>query len=272
MVPTLSIIGMVVTLLLAMAFPIILGAWYKNKSDYAIKALLVGAGVFLVFQLLTRIPLLQYLQTLPQVRQFSQEAFFLYALLLSLSAGLFEEIGRWLGFRFLLRDKLEYKNGIAFGIGHGGLESVVIVGFSAINNLVYSFLINTGRFDETVRGAVPEAAADQIVEVLTTTSPATFFAGGIERFLTIIIHIALSLIVMYSVKRRKVSLLFQAIVIHTALNVAALTANRVSLLLAEVIVGAFAAVAVVYILRSGREEKSMNGSVPKERKRDDLRQ
>lgn len=246
---------MVVTLLLSLAFPIILGAWYKKKSDYAMKALLVGVGVFLVFQLLTRLPLIQFLHSLPQIRQFSEQAFFLYALLLSLSAGLFEEIGRWLGFRFLLKDKLEYKNGVAFGIGHGGLESIVLVGFAAINNLVYSFLINTGRFDSAVRGAVPEATADRIMEVLTTTPPATFFAGGIERFFTIIIQIALSLIVMYSVKRRKLSLLFQAIVIHTALNVAALTANRVSLLLAEVIVGAFAVVAVVYILRSRKEEK-----------------
>lgn len=259
MVSTFSIVGMVFTLLLSMAFPIILALWYKQKSNYAVKAVLVGVGVFLVFQVFTRIPLLSLLHTQPRVKDFADQAFFLYALLLSLSAGLFEEIGRYLGFRFLLRDKLQHKNGIAYGIGHGGIEAIALVGFAAVNNLVYAFLINTGRFEETVRGTVPDATADRIFEQLTTLSPWMFFAGGIERFFTLIIQIALSLIVMYSVKKKKISLLIQAIVIHTALNVSALTAGKVSLLFSEIVVGVFAVVAFVYILRSRNEDTPEQG-------------
>ena len=45
-----------------------------------------------------------------------------YALFLGFTAGLFEEVGRYLAFTTILKKRLDWKNAVAFGIGHGGIE------------------------------------------------------------------------------------------------------------------------------------------------------
>ena len=39
---------------------------------------------------------------------------------------------------------------VGAGLGHGGIEAIVIVGMTYINNLLYSAMINTGAFDTMV--------------------------------------------------------------------------------------------------------------------------
>src|SRR5699024_12503314 len=70
-----------------------------------------------------------------------------YAIYASLAAGVFEEIGRFIGFRFLLKKFRSWKDGIAYGIGHGGIESMLVVGMIALSDIVLSFLIYFGVFD-----------------------------------------------------------------------------------------------------------------------------
>src|SRR5699024_11615386 len=70
-----------------------------------------------------------------------------YAIYASLGAGVFEERGRFIGFRFLLKKFCGWKDGIAYGIGHGGIESMLVVGMIASSNIVLAFLINFGVFD-----------------------------------------------------------------------------------------------------------------------------
>jgi uncharacterized membrane protein YhfC len=38
----------------------------------------------------------------------------------------------------LLKNKLSWQNGIAFGIGHGGIEALVFVGSAYVNNIVFN--------------------------------------------------------------------------------------------------------------------------------------
>ena len=61
MVSSLSIACMFITLLIVFLFPIGLLIYMYRKERIALKAVLVGAIVFVVFQLLTRIPLLSAL-------------------------------------------------------------------------------------------------------------------------------------------------------------------------------------------------------------------
>ena len=87
----------VINLLLSMSLPLGLAFLLVFRDKRRAKALLLGIITFLIFQVFTRIPLLQLV--LPnQVWYilFTYEHPLLYLFLLSLSAGLFEEIGRYL--------------------------------------------------------------------------------------------------------------------------------------------------------------------------------
>jgi len=215
---------MVISLVLIVLFPLGLAIFMYRRYRISWLAVLVGALVFLVAQVLTRIPLLSALGQMPWYQQIAQNTF-LVALFLSFTAGLFEEVGRWLGFRFLLKGRWETKNGIAYGIGHGGFEAIFLIGLSYINNLVISTLINSGQY-ETLIAPLAGAMADEIRNQLVNTPSVHFLVGGLERVMAIILHIALSLVVLNAVRQRRPILVLYAILAHGIANLGAVMLNQ----------------------------------------------
>lgn len=248
MVSPASLAGMVFTLLVCFLVPIGLTVYFYKKEKIWLRAIFVGALAFSVTQLLTRIPILQWLGTQEWYVQMSQNTLFL-ALFLSLTAGLFEETGRLIGFKYLLKNRLEWKNGIAYGIGHGGFEAIVIVGLTSINNLVLSSLINSGQIN-TLESSVSPDALTFAVNQLTTTSPGMFAAAGLERIMVITIHIALSLIVLYGVMNRKNIYWLYAVLLHTLVNIPAVLLRSYGLWVIEGILFIMFVLALVFIVRS----------------------
>lgn len=237
-----SIIFISISLLLSVIFPLVVAIVVHRRLRFAWKSVLVGTLVFLVFQILTRIPLLGYLQQNLWYQAFSATYPLIAGFLLALSAGLFEEIGRYVGFKLFLRKHLDWKGGIAYGIGHGGLESL-FVGTTFLNYLIYSIMINTGK--------APPQLPKSVISVLVDTAPPMFLVGGIERVLAFLIQIGLSLVVLYGVKSRKSGFVLLAIVIHTLIDFGGVMLAR-NTLVAEVCVGVFAAASIVWVLKSKR--------------------
>ncbi|RQD75185.1 MAG: YhfC family intramembrane metalloprotease [Candidatus Syntrophonatronum acetioxidans] len=251
MVSALSIVFMVFTLLICFALPLGLVYYFYRKEGISLVAVLVGALVFVVSQMLLRIPLLQYLSGMPWYQQLAGNLL-LIALLLSVTAGLFEEVGRFLGFKYLLRRHLSWKNGIAFGIGHGGIEAIILVGLTYINNIVYSLMINRGTFDQMIAPQLGPQMADYIKDQLINTSPDMFAAAGLERAFTIVIHIALSLVVLLAVTKGKPIFLLYAILLHTLINFPAVIIPGLgySIWFAEIYVMLLALAGYIFIIRS----------------------
>src|SRR5690606_30347694 len=139
-----------------------------------------------------------------------------------LSAGVFEEIGRYLAFRFPLRRDLSWQNGVAYGLGHGGIEAIVLVGITYINNIVISLMINTGQFENLIGPGLDAATAALIKDQLINTPPIYFLIGGLERFFTLFIQVGLSLVVLYGVITRQIRYLIYAVLLHTLVNAPAI--------------------------------------------------
>ena len=49
--------------------------------------------------------------------------------------------------------------GIAYGVGHGGVEMLIVFGITMIGNLALSAMINTGQTDALFASAPEESAA-----------------------------------------------------------------------------------------------------------------
>ena len=45
-----------------------------------------------------------------------------------LMAGVFEETGRYVSFKWFLKKETRIQDGLSYGIGHGGIEAMLIVG------------------------------------------------------------------------------------------------------------------------------------------------
>ena len=241
------------TLVLSLVFPMALAVWFYLRQRYAVSALVVGAAMMTLSQFVIRIPLLQAASTSTWLKSLASNTL-AYALFLGLTAGLFEGVARYVGFRFLLKNRLEWKNGVAYGIGHGGIESILLIGLTYINNLAFSLMINAGTFDARVAQALPPGTAQYIKNALVNTPPWTFLLAGIERVLALVIQIALALVVLYSVTTKRPVYLLYAILLHALVDTPAVILSRsgVNPLVIEAYVLVLAVAGFVFIMRSRR--------------------
>ncbi len=175
----------------------------------------------------------------------------LYGLYGGAMAGLFEETGRFIAFRTILRKQQENNaNALMYGAGHGGMEAFILLGITSVNNIVYSVLINTGK-TEVLTAAVTGEVLEQVegaVRTLIATPSWHFLLGGLERVLAVILQISFSVLVWFAAKRKSRGYLYPfAILLHLAADAgtAVLAGKGVSPLLIEVLVAGFAAVSVL---------------------------
>lgn len=162
MVSTTSIICMIFTALFTIFMPIVVAIVFYKKTKFKWRFFFAGAVVFTVMQIFIRVPILQ--SVLPQMQWYKNmtENVWIYAIFLGLTAGIFEEVGRYIAFKTVLRKHLNWKNGVAFGIGHGGIESILIVGLSYISNLIMAFMINNGLFDTLIGPTMSQELITQL--------------------------------------------------------------------------------------------------------------
>ena len=177
-----------------------------RKRKTAGKAFAWGAAAFVVSQLLIRIPLLQLV--LPNFSWFAVMQLYpwRYGLFLGLTAGLAEETARWIAFRCFLKGRDSLEHGLAFGLGHGGIEAMLLVG---VNFLVILVLVLAGQ------GSLFPLEAGGV------------FLGGVERLYACAFHVGASLLVMYGIRRgRQVLWLGIAILLHTLMDAAIVILGR----------------------------------------------
>jgi uncharacterized membrane protein YhfC len=188
----------------------------------------------------------------------------LYGIFLGLTAGLFEEGGRYLGYRTLLRKRSRWIDGFAFGVGHGGIEAITLVGMTNINSLVYALMINNGQFNQ-LAGQMPADTAKQVLAQLTTLQPLDAYLGGIERIFALIIQIALSLLVLLAVRNRKLYLAGLAVLAHMLVDAPIVILPEVfgaDIYQIEISLAAVAVLALVFIIASRRAFRKPPANMP----------
>ncbi|MFA0815310.1 MAG: YhfC family glutamic-type intramembrane protease [Anaerofustis sp.] len=224
--------GTVFTVIVALLAPIGAGIWIAVRHRTYTRALLFGVLTFTVFQILLRIPLLQYV--LPKMDWFLimtsvMPAF--TAAFYGVTASLFEEFGRWLVMKLALKQHTSYFDGIAFGVGHGGIEAILLVGINALVLLFY-----------------PSALV----------SSASMFAGGLERIFTIVCHVAWSVMVIKSIREKKPLWLILPLILHAALDTGALLASMAgaTVWIIELALAIFAALMLIWLIFEYKKERN----------------
>lgn len=258
LVSSLSIIFMVITLIMCFAFPILLAIMFWKKYQGKWFALLIGALAFVVSQLFIRIPIISFLSTKEWYINFADNNFILFVIFLSLTAGLFEETARLIGFKILLKkDRLSDSNALMFGVGHGGIEAIVLVGLTYISNIIISIMINAGNTDIITANMTAQQATALVSQYVDTESYLFIFAG-IERMATILFHIVLSILVYRSVRDKKLLGYFFAIGIHTLVNVVIVYFASINITISFALVILLFIVSLWFVLRFIKDIRKAN--------------
>lgn len=206
------VVAAVAELLLPIAILIVLGI---KKKLSAIPTLL-GFAAFFVSQILIRIPILQALGAQSWYQAFALNAI-PYILMLSFTAGLFEESARQICAGCFLKKRRSFQDALSFGLGHGFCEVILLIGMAQINNIAYSVMINTGSLQK-LTSSLTSAQSQQILDVMLAVKPETVYLGILERVFAVTYHVFASILIFKGVTEKKISYYFLAILAHTVLN------------------------------------------------------
>lgn len=243
-VSTVSVAGMAVSLILSLGFPVVLCILLKRRTDAKLTDMLLGAVTFVLSALV-----LEQLLHLAVNALFGEALagnLWLYALYGGAAAAVFEECGRLAAMKCFLKKRLTKQSALMYGVGHGGIEAVLIGGVSCISNLATAITINSGALETMLAGLdeVARASTTAAISQLWTLPAYTFWMVGIERLLALALQLCLSYLVYRAVRYRRRGFFAAALGIHFAVDAGVVILSGFFPTLA---VGAFLAAAVTAV-------------------------
>ena len=230
MISTGTLVFMILDLILGFAVPVCLAWWMIQKYKVRLSTILIGAATFIVFALVLE-SLVHRIVLSGERGALIQGKTLYYALYGGLMAGLFEETGRFLSMKFLMKkEPTTALPGLAYGAGHGGVEMLIVFGLSMISNLAMVVMINAGQL-ETIVSQTPAEAQEQVraaAAKLTELRAGDLLLGLWERISALILHLSLSVLVWAAVRKggKWLWLFPAAILLHAGVDAQAVILSK----------------------------------------------
>ena len=220
-----SIPSLIITVLLMIAIPVgcFLSWRGKHKQQTKISYLIAGAIGFILSARVLELGV-HYVCILADnpVSRFingNTWAFVLYGIMM---AGVFEECGRHIILKYILKKNRTRENAVLYGIGHGGIEILAVLLPTMILYLVIAILFSQGNVEEAMNQLkITEetaAAARPSVRAAAAFDYGMMAMNVVERLFAMSLHIGLTVIVYYGVISEKKGFLPLAILLHMLMD------------------------------------------------------
>lgn len=224
---------------LEILIPFCLGLVLKRRLEVSWRWFFVGALMFLAS--LIRFPLNGYVSSAVLAQGYGGTlSVLILAAFPSLSAGVFEEGARYIAYRYIIDDH-SLKNGLMFGVGHGGIESVFVVG---INVLTMGFLI---LFK-------PSILPPPILESISSSPVYLPLVGLYERIGAMTLQVGLSVMVLECFRRKDMRYLFAAVALHFLVDFVALVTLRYGWVYPELVITVVGLGMGYWVIKKARDE------------------
>ena len=220
-----SIPSLIITVILMIAIPVVFFVYWhrKHKEQTSISYLIAGAVGFIVSARILELGVHYFciVQDNPVSRLIngSTAAYVLYGIIM---AGVFEECGRYIVLKYIMKKNHTRENAVLYGIGHGGIEILAIALPLMITYLTIAVLFSGGDVENALSSLkITEETAEA---ALPSVQAAAAFDYGMmtmnvmERLFAILIHIGLTVIVYYGVINAKRICLPAAILLHMLMD------------------------------------------------------
>jgi uncharacterized membrane protein YhfC len=245
--------------------PVALGVYLTRRFRMGWRLWWIGAGTFVLSQL-GHIPFNAALSALfahgvlPAPPESFQMAF--NALVLGLSAGLWEEGARYLTYCFWAKEARSWSQGVMLGAGHGGIEAIIL-GVLVLTTFVFMVM---GQDMDLGAMLSPEQAAlgRQQLEAYWSMAWYAPMLGALERVFAMSFHLAASVLVLQVFLRNQMRWLWLAIGLHTLLDgVAVFAAQTWGANIAEVFLGVMAVLclAILFGLKPAQESEALQSGL-----------
>jgi uncharacterized membrane protein YhfC len=205
--------------LLILAMPVGLGILITRKFHLDWRLFWIGAGTFILSQV-GHIPFNLELTALfqrgilPHPPATWQRLF--NAVVLGLSAGLFEEFARYAAYRWWAKDARSWGRGLLLGAGHGGMEAILI-GILVLLTYINMVAIHGMDISRQVPADQLALAQKQITVYWTSPWYATLL-GAVERAFSLPVQLTLSVMVLQVFTRGQARWLWLAVGWHALVD------------------------------------------------------
>ena len=204
-----------------MLLPIILFAVLKVKKNIPVKPVFVGAMIFVLFALVLKLPIayLLYYADNPVAKEINSDPW-LYFVIAGMLAGIFEESGRFIAYKTLLKKDRNRITSLSYGVGHGGIESLYI-GIQMLSLIALALMVNSGGIAQITGELDPAqtAVAEEQIRQYAAFDGTYAVLGVVERASAICFHIAMSFLVFKAANDKKSLWLYPlAVFIHALID------------------------------------------------------
>jgi len=179
-----------------------------------------GALLFILVQIF-HIPVVALIPSISPL--FSSRHLVLYAITLGVLAGLFEEGGRYVSFRYLFTRLRKLKEGVIWGVGWGGVEAFLFGGIALFVTLLLFTVVDLESLLKST--PLPSSKLEEILKQIRFQKEALFqaplygpFLPALERTSAMILQVFFSLMVLKAVQKRKWGFLFVAFGVHSGID------------------------------------------------------
>lgn len=210
-VPTIHIIFMIISSFISIVVPIVLALVLFKKKKQKMSTFLIGALTFIVFALFLEAYLNNWILSSsgPFGLTIIQNTW-LYGLYAGLAAGIFEETGRFVAFKYALKKENNPDTSLMAGVGHGGIEAMILVGLQLGMIAYYALQFNSNPSQSML---TPDIVT--ILDEISVTPSIQLLIAGIERMFSLILHISFSVLVFAGVRiKGKAYLIGIAVLLH----------------------------------------------------------
>ncbi len=218
-----SVPSLAVTVILMIAIPAAFFIYWrrKHKARTNIAWLIAGAAGFIVSARVLELGV-HYLCLIADnpVSRFingSTAAFVLYGIL---TAGVFEECGRHIVMKAVMKKNRTRENAVLYGIGHGGIEILTVLLPTMIVCLAAAVLFSRGDTEKALAALnITEETASAALPAVQTAAAFDYGLAAMntaERLLAMLLHIGLTVIVFYGAVNGRKGYLPAAILLHMA--------------------------------------------------------
>ena len=216
-----AVVSLTITVILMIAIPVCFFICWrrKHREQTKISWLIAGAAGFVISARMLEVGVHYFCIVADNpVSRFingNAAAFVLYGITM---AGIFEECGRLIILKYILKKDRTRENAVIYGIGHGGIEILTVLLPAMILYLAIAVMFFQGDMEtalktlniteETATAALPS------VQAAAAFDYAMMAMNVMERLLAMLIHIGLTVIVYYGVVNAKKLCLPAAILLH----------------------------------------------------------
>ncbi|MDE7289037.1 MAG: YhfC family intramembrane metalloprotease [Oscillospiraceae bacterium] len=225
-----TLFSIAAAMILVFLLPVIFVVLWKKRCGKAasFKFILIGAAGFLVSVRVLELGLhMVCIVSDNPVSRFINGSTLAYVLYGILAAGIFEECGRYVILRYIVKKNKTKENIVMYGIGHGGIEVWAITLLSLASNFAIALTLKTQGAEGLMQllgfsEGVPAGALNPVIAAVSAAAEfngLTAFANVFERFVCMLVHIGLTIIVAYGIEKSQKKYLLAAVIFHAVTDI-----------------------------------------------------